>query len=315
MYYSHSWANEGTASRASNGKAPRMYSDSYAFTAPIAEGGTYNITLGGRGVANNATVDLYVGTKSSNNAVIDMVSKGTFSSWTNGGIAENTIEGVVVEPGQVIVLKNPNASANCYVEADYIYYTKTADYTVSATIGATGWTTFASPYALDLSDLEGVTAYYAKTIDSTNKKVIIEKTTAAVPAGEGLLLKGTAGTVTIPVVATGTAISGNKLVGCTANTELAANANYYVLVSNEGAAEFQCLDQMGATIPAGKAYLNAGTTGGARLSITFSDDATSISSVENANVENAHYYNLNGQRTLAPQKGLYIVNGKKVVLK
>ena len=184
---------------------------------------------------------------------------------------------------------------------------------VSATIGTTGWTTFASPYALDLSKITGATAYYAQTVNTNS--VTMASTTQAVQAGEGIMLKGTANaTVTIPVVVTGTAISGNKLVGCTATTELTANASYYVLVNNDGTAEFQCLDENGATIPAGKAYLNAGR-GSSRLSIMFSDDAASISSVENANMQNAQYYNLNGQRTLAPQKGLYIVNGKKVVLK
>ena len=202
------------------------------------------------------------------------------------------------------------AAASSTSGVDYLYIVKNGEV---ATIGATGWTTFASPYALDLSQITGATAYYAQTVNTNS--VTMASTTQAVQAGEGIMLKGTANaTVTIPVVATGTAISGNKLVGCTATTELTANASYYVLVNNSGTAEFQCLDTNGATIPAGKAYLNAGRAG-SRLSIMFSDDAASISSVENANMQNAQYYNLNGQRTLAPQKGLYIVNGKKVVLK
>jgi len=203
---------------------------------------------------------------------------------------------------------------------------KTADATVTTApahptaisagnVGSTGYSTFTSTlYPLDLSYITGATAYYAKTVDTTNKKVVIESTTTSVPAGEGLLLKGTAGdAVKINIADEGTAIYGNKLVGCKEATTLTANANYYVLVNNNGA-EFQCLDTNGATIPAGKAYLNAGRAG-ARLSIVFSDEATGISAVENADMQNVQYYNLNGQRTMAPQKGLYIVNGKKVVLK
>ena len=183
-------------------------------------------------------------------------------------------------------------------------------------VGSTGYSTFTSTlYPLDLSNITGATAYYAKTVDTTNKKVVIESTDASVPAGEGLLLKGTVGTaVKINIADEGTAISGNKLVGCKEATPLTTNANYYVLVNNGGTAEFQCLDTNGATIPAGKAYLNAGSAG-ARLSIVFSDEATGISAVEDAYMQNVQYYNLNGQRTMAPQKGLYIVNGKKVVLK
>lgn len=244
---------------------------------------------------------------------------GVCNSFSNSGVyGTTTFNDVVVVDGVAITVKPNTGKSQTYVDnMDYVLAIKTSDdVTVSATIGATGWTTFASPYALDLSNITGATAYYAKTVDSTNKKVMIEKTTASVPAGEGLLLKGTAGdAVTINLADEGTAISGNMLVGCTAATTLESNADYYVLVNNNGTAEFQCLDQQGATIPAGKAYLNASAAGSARLSIMFSDDATSISSVENANVENGQYYNLNGQRTLAPQKGLYIVNGKKVVLK
>ncbi|MBR3480769.1 MAG: hypothetical protein IKH32_08800 [Prevotella sp.] len=145
---------------------------------------------------------------------------------------------------------------------------------VSATIGATGWTTFASPYALDLSSMtasEGdVTAYYASAVGD-GKVTMTSTESTGVAAGEGLMLKGTAGaTITIPVVASGTSIDGNKLVGCTSSTTLTANANYYVLVNNGGIAEFQSLADNGATIPTGKAYLNAsGAT--ARLSIVFDD--------------------------------------------
>ena len=203
---------------------------------------------------------------------------------------------------------------NQSADIDYIYITKTGEATVSATIGATGYTTFASTEALDLSKLPaGLTAYYASAVGAED--VTFTSLDVAVPAGTGLLLKGTASTAyNIPVAATASALEGNKLVGCTAETALTANANYWVLVNNAGAAEFQSLKTNGATIPAGKAYLNAAAAG-SRLAIVFNDETTGIATVENASVLNENYYNLNGQRIVAPQKGLYIVNGKKVVLK
>ena len=42
---------------------------------------------------------------------------------------------------------------------------------------------------------------------------------------------------------------------------------------------------------------------------------TGISLVENATVNNGVIYNLNGQKVQNAQKGLYIINGKKVVVK
>ena len=174
-----------------------------------------------------------------------------------------------------------------------------------ATIGTTGWTTFASAYPLDLSNMtasEGdVKAYYASAIGE--KKVTMTSTeSTGVAAGEGLMLKGTVGaTITIPVAASGTAISGNKLVGCTSETVLAKNASYYVLVNNNGA-EFQSLADYGATIPAGKAYLDASTTSGARLSIVF-DDATAIKTVDAS------------AKSGAQADGKYLEKGKIVIVK
>ena len=190
---------------------------------------------------------------------------------------------------------------------------------ISTTIGETGWTTFASEYPLNLSGIEEstdeVTAYYASAVGTNS--VTATSTDDAVAAGTGLLLKGTANTMlTIPVAASGSDISDdNLLVGCTTSTTLGVNEDYYVLVNNGGTAEFQSLSENGATIPAGKAYLNAATSG-ARLSIVFDENGeTGISSplltspageelqdgkyLENGKiviVKNGVKYNVNGQR-------------------
>lgn len=50
------------------------------------------------------------------------------------------------------------------------------------------------------------------------------------------------------------------------------------------------------------------------LALSFGDEATAISSIEAAKADNG-YYNLSGQRVEKPTKGLYIVNGKKVIIK
>ena len=51
--------------------------------------------------------------------------------------------------------------------------------------------------------------------------------------------------------------------------------------------------------------------------ISFDDeDVTGINEIERMkNVENEKFYNLNGQQVAQPTRGLYIVNGKKVVIK
>lgn len=189
--------------------------------------------------------------------------------------------------------------------------------TVSATIGSTGWTTFASSYPLDLSSMTAsageVAAYYASSSDGD--KVTMLPTDATVAAGEGLMLKGTPeAVITIPVAATGDDIDGNKLVGCPTETVLAANADNYVLVSNAGTAEFQSLEDNGATIPAGKAYLNLTANPVKAFRIAIVDGtATGVEAPVAAEAveEDGVLYNTSGQQVTADYKGIVIKNGKK----
>jgi hypothetical protein len=59
-------------------------------------------------------------------------------------------------------------------------------------------------------------------------------------------------------------------------------------------------------------YVPAGTE--ARVFIE-GEDVTGIEQIDNIKLAVENYYNLNGQRISKPTKGLYIVNGKKVVIK
>lgn len=318
MNKSRSWASEGTASRASNGKAPRIAQGGYAFTEPITDGGTFSITLGGRGAADNATIDLYVGTKSSNAEVTNMVSKGTFSKWSNGGITEITINDVVVEPGQVIVLKNPSSEHNCYVEADYIYYTKTASYNVSKTISTAGWATYCSPYALDLSNATGLTDAYIVTGGTGGVLAKTSVKDGTVPANTGLLLKGDAGTATIPVAtSSNTNVTSNILVGVTEETKIAQNTGW-VLMASPSLGFYQNANETEFTVGANTAYIPVSklpVPAGARASYLFFDDMTGISKVAGSKVKpNGVIYNLNGQRVSNPTKGIYIIDGVKTAI-
>lgn len=52
------------------------------------------------------------------------------------------------------------------------------------------------------------------------------------------------------------------------------------------------------------------------VALTDSDpNPTAIKKIEMSNTENAVFYDLNGRRVEQPQKGLYIKNGKKYVVK
>ena len=182
---------------------------------------------------------------------------------------------------------------------------------VTATIPTSGYGTIASAYPLDCANLpDGLKAY--KVTELTAETVTLEEVTTAVAAGTGLILKGTAGeTYNIPVAATGTDISEtNKLQAAVTATAVEANETYIL----QGG-QFHKVTAA-STIPAGKAYLRYADLSMAReLTLTFGDATGIGATLKNKEIENKEVYNLKGQRVAQPTKGLYIQNGKKVIVK
>ena len=198
--------------------------------------------------------------------------------------------------------------------------------TISATIGTNGYTTFASPRPLDLTDENiptGLTAYKA-AVDGTT--VRFTKINQTVEANTGVLLEGTASqTYNIPVADSGTAVDGNEfLVNTTGGTFTADDGyTYYGMIkATESTAPlvFGTFAPGTVAIPTNKAYLKVANAGEARqLSCVFEEGTTtSISEefrVKSEEFASARFYNLQGQRVSKPAKGLYIVGGKKVSVK
>ena len=174
---------------------------------------------------------------------------------------------------------------------------------VKVTLNASGYATLASAKALDFSAVEGLTAYIVK--EQTADKAILTSVTAT-PAETGLVLKGAAGAeYTIPVATSVTSIEGNLLQAAVTATNVGAKS-VYVLDGDK----FKVFT--GTEIPAGKAYLPMNSN--ARLLELIFDDATAIGSV-NVDVNVNQIYDLQGRRVKTPSKGVYVVDGKKVIIK
>ena len=95
-------------------------------------------------------------------------------------------------------------------------------------------------------------------------------------------------------------------------SELTAENDIYVLYNNE------FVKTISGFIPQFRGYLPVakGQAAGSRLSIIFDDEATGVSSVSTQSQQmDGVYYNLSGQRISQPARGLYIINGKKVLMK
>lgn len=164
--------------------------------------------------------------------------------------------------------------------------------------------------ALDLSALPtGLKAYKVSSANASS--VTLTEVTEAVAKNTGLILTGTAGeTYNIPVIGSGTDISASNLLVAANGTDNVTSA--YVLSDGK----FHPVAAAGVVIPAGKAYLPAGSLSAHELDITFDNgDVTGIEAVETQKAFNGAFYNLAGQRIAQPSKGLYIVNGRKVIIK
>ena len=95
----------------------------------------------------------------------------------------------------------------------------------------------------------------------------------------------------------------------TETTDIAANAGY---ILSDGV--FQ--PASAGTLAAGKAYLNIAVAAGAPILTLDFGNTTGINSIDYGQwtIDNA-VYDLQGRRVANPTKGLYIVNGKKVIMK
>ena len=190
----------------------------------------------------------------------------------------------------------------------------------AGTMNQYGWATFSSSCPLDFTNVEGIEAAYIVT---GNDGITINKTAVnKVPANTGLLLKGTANAdYIIPITQDETDdVSSNKLVAVNTTTEVtaatAANTTNYVLSVQNDKVVFANIGTNSATVPAGRAYLTLTSAAAPWFSLDGDGETTGISEVRGANDEFGNvFYDLSGRRVENPTKGVYIVKGRKVVIK
>ena len=176
-------------------------------------------------------------------------------------------------------------------------------------LAADGYSTYCSENRLDISRTTGLTAYIVSEITAST---VVLKTVNAIPAETGFIIKGT-GSALYDLFSTETAtddVSENQLHGTL--TATAAPENTFALSTKKGVTGFYPVTT-GLQIPAHKAYLT--TTGSLARSLTFDGGATGISTINDSHdLMPTEFYNLQGVKTSKPTKGVYISNGRKVVV-
>ena len=264
---------------------------------------------------------------SSNNYLRTQTPNNDNGKWTitfDGGTNSASIVANGSNTRKVMQYNSQNSIFACYASANqgavYLYEKKgeVAPTTVDVTLAASDYASYCSPFALNLAFTTTDYAAYAVTATS-GTTVTFNKISDAVPAETPFILYGEdkGGTTIHLSIATGetTEVSSNMLVGTLAPTYIETVTGDY---TNFGLSNGTFVKINNGTLPAHKAYLPVKTIDvpvvNAPMQIIF-NDATGISQVENVQLSNENYYDLQGRKIENPTKGLYIVNGKKVVIK
>lgn len=230
-----------------------------------------------------------------------------------------------------------------FTEGLYVYGPNNFTITETVTIGQYGMATFCSAQPLDFTNVAGLKAYIVSGFndDPDNYKLTLTRV-YDVKAGEGLLLIGDAGDYEIPVLQSSAQTYKNMLVGCTEDKYIKPTSTATIIkdgVTTEftytnfvlskhagdtslGFYRFTTNNPEGRLIESGKAYLELegdfSTSSVKGFSIVFNDDEpTAITDVEDSRgkIDDAVIYDLSGRRLNKVQKGVNIINGKKVIVK
>lgn len=209
--------------------------------------------------------------------------------------------------------KNDTYSTNQSAGLDYIYIQRTGDATETVSVTDAGFATYATKYNVEVPNDENVKVMTVKVnAEGTAIELNEVKAGTVIPAGKGILVKADQGNHNFVVTSDkGDALTNNDLKAAT--TDKPSDGTTYFALTKIGDKVGFALVEKDVVIPAGKAYLEV-TKGTAAKFFSLDGEATGINSVKTAKADGA-YYTLEGVKTTKPVKGLYIHNGKKIVVK
>ena len=183
-------------------------------------------------------------------------------------------------------------------------------------ITAAGYATFFAPVAVTVPS--GVTAH---TVTVDGDKAILSEALTVIPANTGVVLAGAANAYDFTITTAAAFEGENLMAGTVAKTLVAKaeNTEYYVLANGEeGVGLYVAVNGEDTTkfYNAGhKAYLAVeGASGIKSYSFRFEGATTGIENVEVESASNV-IYDLTGRRVEIAERGIYIINGKKVLVK
>lgn len=300
--YQYSWAmgaQDGTKRNVtdvviSNNTITSIPTDAQIVTLEGANGGKWCLGVGTNLYLNSGNKE--VNTTSTKEEVSITIANGN----------------ATITAGDYTLQCNPNSGAGRFA-----YYSSTQkpiqlfklvkSTSFDITVDADEWRTIVS--AANATLPSGLKAYYVTEVENgTNGRKAVLTEATAIKANTPYLLNGAAGTYTLTVADEATAPTGNKLQ---ISDETTSDGVYVLAKKSSGLGFYRWA---GGKLGAGRVYLPA--TSDAPDFIGFDSTTTGLKNLTPAiSTDEGAIYDLQGRKVAQPTKGLYIINGKKYVVK
>ena len=298
------------------------------YTTGTWAGSAQSVTLAATGTATIYTITVTCGNPPAVEAPVSSVQTGTYY---NTQSVELTCTTVGAEIYYTIDDTAPTTTSTKYTGPIEVSETTTIKAIAATSAGESTITevtlTFLPPIDITLTkDMEtycgttpldfsksGLKVYTAKVNEGV--VVLTEVTNGQVPAKRGVILTGKAGSYKAIPIESADNLQNNELYGLSSDGTVSYEYNNtYNYILQDGVFK----KATGLKLKGGKAYLKTSfdvTKAGTReLKIVFDGEATAISAVKTAAADQ-NVYDLQGRKVTAPSKGLYIINGKKMIVK
>lgn len=302
--------------------------------AGMASNGKFNMTE----ATDGTTVFYYDGTKLTNlGSGMCNGTNGTAWGWVVGNSASTvvfqnglTYGGYAVKTSNAHFFDNgdransaadrgANLTINSSTDARYTNWQVIEMSSLPVTISAARYATLYAPVALEIP--AGVKAF-SGTVDKAKSQLTMHRIDGVIPANTAVVLKledGTeAGTFNFNITTTESGVGENSLLGTTAAQTY--NNEFVLGIDTENSENIGFFKLTGSDVlPGFKAYLPSTVLdpGARSISVVWDDETTGIRSIDNGkqNVKNGAIYDLQGRKVANPSRGMYIINGRKVVVK
>lgn len=227
-------------------------------------------------------------------------------------IKGNTTTPAATDQYIVVRMAKSDRSQGCYFGLKQITLYNGYRFATTTTSNIANVATFSASSPVTFSS--DATAYIA--INSDNKQVTLSPLNGALAAGQGAIVsKATTGDIYAYVSTEATDSRNNQLVGGGDATKELTDGNYYIFNKKGDDAVFSPLNNTSTTLAANKAALKTATPGGQALTLDFGS-VTGINTATTAMPATNATFDLSGRKVSGKlPAGLYIKNGKKLLIK